>query len=142
MGLCKSKIEKLDDSIELFSLNNKIFDAKIVKVYDGDTCFAVFILNDEPVKFKIRMLGYDSPEMKPLLSNINRNEEIKKAIKARDELSKLVLNKCVKLKCGNWDKYGRLLGTIYTEKNMCVNEYMLQNNFGYKYDGGKKINYS
>jgi micrococcal nuclease len=142
MGLCNSKLEKLDDSIELFSLNNKIFDAKIVKVYDGDTCFAVFMLNNKPVKFKIRMMGYDSPEMKPLLSNVNRNDEIKKAIRARDELIKLVLNKCVKLECGKWDKYGRLLGTIYIENNLCVNLHMIENNFGYKYNGGKKITYS
>ena len=144
MGVCKSKsydLETLDDTIELFSLNEKIYDAKIVRVYDGDTCFAVFILDDKPVKFKIRMMGYDSPEMKPLLSKIDRDKEIKDAIKAKDELVKLVLNKCVRLECGKWDKYGRLLGTIYViheGKNICVNEYMIENKFGYRYNGGKK----
>jgi hypothetical protein len=40
-----------DDKIMLFSLDKKIVPAKIVRVYDGDTCFAVFKLGNEFVKF-------------------------------------------------------------------------------------------
>ena len=74
------KLMDLDDSVELFTLDKKVFDAKIVNVYDGDTCYAVFMLYNTPVKFKIRMNGYDSPEMKPLLSNPNRDKEKELAI--------------------------------------------------------------
>ena len=63
-----------DDTIQLFSLDKQIHSAKIVRVYDGDTCFAVFKLHNEFVKFKIRMEGYDSPEMKPSLENKNREK--------------------------------------------------------------------
>lgn len=150
MGICQSNVKtntydlnRLDDTIELFSLENKKFETKIVKVYDGDTCFAVFLLNNQPVKFKIRMEGYDSPEMKPLLSQKNREEEIEKAKKAKSELERLVLNKIVSLECGKWDKYGRLLGKIFVKENnkiIHVNDYMIKNGFGYPYDGGTKIN--
>ena len=117
MGICNSnnKLNKCDDTIKLFSLDKQTFNAKVVRVYDGDTCFAVFIYNSSPVKFKIRMEGYDSPEMKPLLTTINRNKEIENAIKAKEALEKLVLNKIVILECGKWDKYGRLLGKIYVK---------------------------
>jgi micrococcal nuclease len=143
MGLCISNFEnrnlaKYDDnSVELFSLNNKIVYAKIVKVYDGDTCYAVFMLNGKPVKFHIRMEGYDSPEMKPLLKILNRKKIIKDAKLAKTELEKIVLNKIVKLHCGTWDKYGRLLAKLYIDE-LCVNSHMIENGFGYEYFGGTK----
>ena len=149
MGLCISKnnidnfdnLQNLTDDIELFTLEGKTFQSKIVKVYDGDTCFAVFYLNNQPVKFKIRMYGYDSPELKPSLNLANREQEIKKANKSKSELEKLILNKIVRLECGEWDKYGRLLGKIYVKndnKEVYVNEYMIENGLGYSYFGGTK----
>ena len=144
MGICQSKndLDKYDDSLELFSLDKNIVDVKIVRVYDGDTCFGVFLLQNRPVKYKIRMFGYDSPEMKPLLKTPNRDKEIIAAHKAKQELEKLVLNKIVKLECGKWDKYGRLLGKLYinygTKKQIDVNNHMVVNGFGYEYKGGTK----
>jgi endonuclease YncB( thermonuclease family) len=149
MGICNSKnnvkennLNNLTDDVELFTLENKIVEAKIVRIYDGDTCFAVFYLNNQPVKFKIRMFGYDSPEMKPSLNLPNREKEIKKANLAKSELEKLVLNKIVRLECGDWDKYGRLLGKIYVKdsnnREIYVNEHMVVNGHGYSYFGGTK----
>jgi len=135
----KDELEYADNGIPLFTLDKKILEAKIVSVYDGDTCFAVFAIhNNTFVKFRIRMQGYDSPEMKPRLDKIDREKEIIKAKKAKEELEKLVLHKIVYLHCGKWDKYGRLLATIYTRDNINVNQYMINNNFGYIYHGGTK----
>jgi endonuclease YncB( thermonuclease family) len=133
-----ANVSASDDTVQLFSLDKQIHSAKIVRVYDGDTCFAVFKLHNELVKFKIRMEGYDSPEMKPSLENKNREKEKKDAQKAKEELEKLVLNKVITLHCGKWDKYGRLLGTIYIADYINVNELMIKNGFGYVYDGGTK----
>ena len=137
----QSELQKIDDDkIQLFSLDKQIYQAKIVRVYDGDTCFAVFKLHNEYVKFKIRMEGYDCPEMKPSLENKNREKEKKAAQKAKEELEKQVLNKIVTLHCGKWDKYGRLLGTIYSNY-ININDHMIKNGFGYRYDGGTKKDY-
>lgn len=130
-----------DDNTQLFSLDKQIHQAKIVRVYDGDTCFAVFKLHNQYVKFKVRMEGYDSPEMKPALENKNREKEKKEAQKAKEELEKHVLNKIVTLHCGKWDKYGRLLGTIYSNY-ININEHMIKNGFGYPYEGGTKKQFS
>jgi micrococcal nuclease len=143
MGSCFSTAAALNEvdfeNLPLFTLDKRVFDAKIVRVYDGDTCFAVFKLNKEYVKFKIRLEGYDSPEMKPSLESKNRECEKKSAQKSKEELEKHVLNKIVKLHCGKWDKYGRLLGTIICiETNVNINEYMINNGFGYAYGGGTK----
>ena len=132
------ELKYADDNIPLFSLQKKVFKAKIVRVYDGDTCFAVFYLNDTLVKFKIRMEGYDTPELKPRLNIENRLDEIEKANKAKQELEKLIFNQIVFLHCGGWDKYGRLLATIYTQTKINVNQYMIDLHFGKEYYGGKK----
>ena len=49
-------------------------DAKVVSVYDGDTCDLVFARNGNFERFKCRLAGTNSPEMK----------EGNKALKARD----------------------------------------------------------
>jgi endonuclease YncB( thermonuclease family) len=164
MGCCYSlyiinKLKKKNKEIPLFDLKGKTFNAKIVDVYDGDTCNVVIYLNFKFCRFKVRALGYDSPEMKPPLSNKNRNKIINSAIKARNyfiskvtninielnkhyskkELSELLDNntKVIKIKCCGWDKYGRLLGEFICNKNN-INQDMINNGYGYKYYGGTK----
>ena len=51
---------------------------------------------------------------------VKQGDEIKKnAIESRDYFRSLVCNEnqLVYLKCGDFDKYGRLLGEIYIDKN-------------------------
>jgi endonuclease YncB( thermonuclease family) len=50
----------------------------------------------------------------------------------------LILNKWVILECGNFDKYGRILGKIKINKNdkLYINDDMI--NKGYGYFGGTK----
>lgn len=162
MGLCLFKSENLSNAtneIEFFKLPEKPLDAKVVDVYDGDTCTVVIYLFDNLTKFKLRCLGYDSPEMKPPLSSENREEIINNAVKARnyfiskvtniklldnhhyskDELKEVfkINSKLVKVKSHGWDKYGRLLGEIFVD-NVNINEDMINNNHGYIYNGGTK----
>ena len=46
----------------------------------------------------------------------------------------------VYLKCGGFDKYGRLLGELFVnqEDEISVNQQMIDNNYGYVYHGGTK----
>jgi len=89
-------------------------EAKITEVYDGDTLNAVILHHNKLTKLRIRMLGYDSPEIR------TKNLEMKqKGLEARDYLKSLVLDKIVRLECHDFDKYGRILGDIYiSEKHV------------------------
>lgn len=145
---------------EPFTFNNMLFICKVIDVYDGDTVTIAF---KHPMSkgfnsMKIRMYGYDSPEMKPPLARRNRDQEKKDAIVARDALREKVLNKIVLVYCGRFDLYGRLLATIYTltgldEKTIYslslddlhelvkknnVNEWMLLQKYGWEYTGGTR----
>jgi endonuclease YncB( thermonuclease family) len=134
-----NRIEQLKSStnnIPEFSLNGYNTIAKIVDVYDGDTCKAVFFMDDKLTKFTIRMSGYDTPE-------IRTNDDIEKiyGVAAKIIVSRMILNKLIYLKCYKWDKYGRLLADIYmkTPKEMlCLNDWIIKNNLGVKYDGKAK----
>lgn len=155
-------INSTNDSFPLFSLDNLICSAKVVSVYDGDTCTCNILLpNNEIVKYKVRLYGYDSPELKPLKSDVDRVEHIKYAKYARNKLIELTTDqtldndveylhneiqqiidknkKIITLKCHSWDKYGRLLGTIL-DNDVSINELMIQSGNGYEYYGKTKNN--
>ena len=152
MGNFKSRLKHSTyENTEEFTLNGLTKKCKILKVYDGDTLWLSTKLFDKLYKFKIRMMGYDSPEMKPRLNNPNRELEIEAAIRAKNRLEELILNKIVNVKFHKDDKYGRPLCTIYTYKTngyICksktiinINSIMIEEGFGYSYDGGKKTHF-
>ena len=141
-----SELANSSNDIPLYSLDGKILNCKIVDIYDGDTCTAVIRINKKQLqKYKVRMMGYDSPEMKPHLNVKNRDKEKEDAKKAKNALQKKVSNnndikkntKIIKIHCHKWDKYGRLLGTLYSNSTN-INKWMIDNNYGYKYEGGSK----
>ena len=57
----------------------------------------------------------------------------------RNNLREQILNKVVTVKCEDFDKYGRLLVHIYLGKDTpSINEWLIDNSYAKKYDGGKK----
>jgi micrococcal nuclease len=132
---------KTSENTPDYGFAGQVMWGKVVSVYDGDTLKAVVCINGLYQQVKIRCYGYDSPEMKPPLSKENREIEIERAIKARDFLSGLVLNKIVRIHFYEFDKYGRFLGTIYLRKccsDIDINKLMIEKGYGYEYFGGTK----
>ena len=119
-----------------FTLKGYKTYAKCVYVYDGDTVHIVFKQphSTECFKWIIRMNGIDTPEMK----SKNANEK-QAAVAARDFLRGLILDKIIIVECGDFDKYGRLLGEIYLEGNpVSLSKQMIENGHAKAYDGGTK----
>ena len=134
----RDELLKCDNNTEMFSLEGQYKLCKVVDVYDGDTIKVVFDINGTFYKWNIRMLGYNSPEMRVSINNPDRETIKNLAIAARDFLRELVFNEnqLVYILCGGFDKYGRLLGTVYlNEKDtVSVNQLMLDNHKGVVYD--------
>lgn len=129
----KKDLSKIDCSnVQKFSLNEKEYEAKIVSVYDGDTVNAVFYYNDNLYKWSCRLDGIDTPELKT-----GNEKEKEMGLKVRDELRKMILDKIVKIKCKEFDKYGRLLVDIFYN-DIKINDWLLENKYAVKYTGGKK----
>lgn len=131
----------------LFSFNGLITYGKAVDFYDGDTFNIIISYYDLLYHFKARMYGYDSPEMKPSLSLENREEIKKNAINAKNRLIELIGSKeYFKVYCHEFDKYGRLLVSIFMNDNdnvynfnNTINSVMIKEGHGYSYYGGTKI---
>jgi endonuclease YncB( thermonuclease family) len=161
--LQKLKTIKNNDVSE-FSLKNKEFICKVVDIYDGDTCKIIFYDNSSQsfIKYNCRLIGIDTPEIKPLKTKENRESEITKAKQCRNKLISLcckhenvneenykdVLSNhgnLVKIICHDFDKYGRLLVEIFSitednnEKNISFNDILINDGLAKAYDGGKKI---
>ena len=136
----EEQLKQHDKKTPKFSLENHTKLAKVVDIYDGDSCRVVFEHNRTINMWNIRMYGYDSPEMRPSLSLENRDDVKQKARESRDYLKGLILNKTIYLHCLDFDKYGRVLANIYTDgiNNKSVNDHMVDNNYGYAYFGGTK----
>ena len=137
-----SELQNCNNKTPMFSLENKIKLCKVVNVYDGDTCKVVFKLNNELCRWNIRMTGYDTPEMRPPRNQPNREIEIAAAKEAKAFLISKIMNEnqLVYIKCGKFDKYGRLLGEIFINKNdkKSINQIMIDEGHGYAYEGGTK----
>ena len=121
-------------NVPQFSLEGLETVAKIYSVYDGDTVKAIFPLHDKLYKWNCRLTGVDTPELRTRCKI-----EKQYGYKVRDYLREKILNKVVKIKCGDFDKYGRLLVEIYCNEDECnVNKWLVDNNYAFSYDGGTK----
>jgi endonuclease YncB( thermonuclease family) len=97
------------------NFKNKTFLCKVVDVYDGDTVKVVFYFHDVLYRWNVRLYGINTPEMRPSKLNPLRKSIKANAIKSRDFLKSLfqTTNNLVYIECGDFDKYGRLLGTFF-----------------------------
>jgi endonuclease YncB( thermonuclease family) len=140
----KSIKDKLyeNDIQEYFSFVGKTFYARACNIYDGDTFSIIFLHNNEVIKYRCRCIDYDSPEMKPSLSNPNRDKEKALAVIAKNRFTELLTKHesgLIFVECFEFDKYGRILVKAYNMiDTKSINEIMIEEGYGKIYDGGKK----
>ena len=123
-------------------------------IYDGDTADINFYDGDKIIKTPFRFFGYDSAEMKPLKSIINRESIIKNAHNDKHYLADLLVGPLV-VKFMENEKYGRMMGEVWKVKSTklkeedlaksdeliddnCVNKLMIAGGHGVVYYGGRK----
>ncbi len=109
--------ECTNDNCPEFNFAGQVKECKVVDVYDGDTCKVCFAMNGGFYKFTVRMLGYNTHEMKQKKGDPAAASNKALAVAARDYLRSLVLDKRVFIHCQEQDKYGRILGKIYLDNS-------------------------
>ena len=141
----KIEIEGLNDktkeNTDYMTLENNEYTAKIVYIYDGDTMHVVFKEFGQYFRWNCRISGVDTPELR------TKNEKEKElGYKVRDVLREKLMNQIVKIKCGEFDKYGRLLIDVYVpdefknpeKETQMLSSWLIENGYAYAYDGGTK----
>eukprot|EP00899_Mesostigma_viride_P009581 jgi/Mesvir1/18624/Mv17133-RA.1 len=135
-----------------FSFNGHVFSpAKVVRVYDGDT-LKVAVLSPwdgMPTMLTVRMWGTDAEELAPRTCVPDREDVKCRATKARNRLVQLATDvfvetddeeksvkdiqilidthnqKFVTVQCYGFDCFGRVLGVVYTQDGMSINQKLL-----------------
>ena len=114
------------------------YDAKLVRVVDGDTVDAMIDLGMTVwIKKRIRFHGLDTWE-----SRTRNKAEKKKGLLAKKRTKELLSEREgeFRLKSRGIGKYGRVLGELYVQGHArTVNQTLIDEGHGYKYHGGKKI---
>jgi endonuclease YncB( thermonuclease family) len=121
------------NQIKKFSFENYETLIKIIKVIDGDTITAIFKFKDTFYKYNFRLNGIDTAEIHS--KNINEKTF---ALNTKQYLNNLIINKILKAKLLNFDKYGRILINIYLSNDELVSDNLINGGYAKKYDGGTK----
>ena len=126
-------LEHINNSKDLPVFMPNLNNVKVIDVYDGDTITVAAMVEKKMYKFKIRLYGIDSPELRTK----NKSEK-EAAIKSRDYLRKMILHKKVQIKEPFYEKYGRICGTVYLNKKNICND-MIKKSKAISYYGGTKV---
>lgn len=152
MGTCISYIQNNSQSatqllenidpkmVPKVPFQNQIINARIEEIYDGDTVKIIILFGDIPVRFSLRILGIDTPEIKH--GDGRLPEEHHAAIKVRDYMRSLfptnrlnIANICIR----DWDKYGgRVLGDLFLPTGENISEILISGGWARSYRGEKK----
>lgn len=118
------------------------YKALYKKVIDGDTLvmdidlgFNIILSNQY-----IRLLGIDAPESKSsdkiekIFGNLSK-EAIKKFMESCSKEDFIIRTT---LSDNNDDKFGRILGEVISINKVCLNDWLIKNNYAVKYSGENK----
>lgn len=141
--------------LKAFTFKGLLTPARVTRLYDGDTAWIAFFHDQRPVLHPFRMAGYNSPEMRPRLTVAHRSLHMAAAKVATERLGALLrqhANDVVWVRFMKEEKYGRLMGRMYIPyvdqpwewrgDEACVNTWMVQNDYGKAYFGGRKMDFT
>jgi len=124
-----------------------VYKAKLDRIIDGDTVDAVIDLGfDITIHKRIRLAGIDTPE-----SRTRDLEEKERGLASKARLEEMLEGGEFILESNEVGKYGRVLGTLFIEKEtddnltaepqimkVNINETLVREGYAVEYWGGKK----
>lgn len=108
---------------------------EVIKVVDGDTIDIVIDLGFSIfTKQRIRLAGIDTPES--ITKDIIEKQF---GLEAKEALTKWLGNqKTLKIVTTKDDKYGRMLGVIFGDTSIPINDTLISCGYAWKYNGDAK----
>lgn len=142
-----------DAAPEFFSFEGQTMTARLVEAYDGDSMTVVVELHGELRRLKIRLSGVDTPEMRSRSPGERaaavraRNYAVRACGLAEESISTKAsviqalraTPVLVRLECGGFGKYGRVLCEVFPlGGTTSVNRRLLDEGHAVAYGGGRK----
>jgi len=130
------------ENTPVYSYENLKKMVKILKIIDGDTVDIALHSDDTGKIFKhrVRLFGIDTPESHPPLSNPDRLKEMEAAKEAKEALKKRLEenDNLVIAHFHKFDKYGRLMATLYDKQGDDINKWLITSGYAQEYFGKTK----
>jgi micrococcal nuclease len=114
-----SLIFLLSCNADVSTNSSKELSGKVVSIADGDT---FTLLTGDNRQVKVRLHGIDCPEKKQDYGTV-----------ARQKLSDLVFQRQVTVEQKDVDRYKRVVGIVYNDQELCVNEELLKSGLAWHY---------
>ena len=121
-----------------YTIKNYKTWAKVIRIYDGDSCYVALFIEDKMVKIPCRLQGIDTAEIRS-----DNPREVMHAKRAKEFLTNIVSDKLMWVHIHKTEKFGRYLTTLYNNKTESINvsQLILGAGLGYEYNGGKKVEF-
>lgn len=154
----RDKLSKCPKSVPQFNFKGQSFYVRLIGMYDADSLRVAFETQGQLFKIMTRLIGIDTPEIKS-----KNADEHAAAVRARDCVAEWAMPHrfttggqysekqlvaalweepiIVYVKCGELDKYGRLLATFFRDEDdgqQSLNDMLREKGFADSYDGGRK----
>lgn len=159
LSLHLDNLKKYDINTQEFTLSEKFLPGRLVDIIDGDSLVIILPVFNSYYKYHVRVNGIDTCEIKSknqdnktlalqarleLLNLITQNTQQEYNINITRTDIKRILNESVflvYLECKDFDKYGRLLADVYTDKtkSIMLSQYLLDKHLAYPYTGATKL---
>lgn len=139
---CAARLRHATADSREFTLNGSTATAKVVHVYDGDTIHVVLVVFDQLYKFKCRLAGLDTPELKVSRNDPHRELHRQAGLKVAEYVRQLINQQIVRLKIYEYDKYGRILCDVYLYNGVSLNQLLLDKRLAVPYDGRTKTGWT
>lgn len=135
---------KRSNPVRKRTFKDKTLYAKVLSVYDGDTItVSTRLTSSEPfARYSVRLAGIDTPEL--------RGPQRAAGLVVRDKLRGVLRpGRMVIIDFDSEDKYGRLLGRVYTikgwwsrKRSVDICEWLVKCGYALRYDGGTKTEFT
>lgn len=130
----------------------KIKTARLCDIIDGDSIILeIELFECHKYKFRCRIKHIDVPSLKcehPCLRRKSKaaikfmlsflDIKLKKSNRTSIQKHLSENNVVVKVECGHFDKYGRVLINLFNDKMVNYGDELIKLKLAYRYDGGKK----
>lgn len=149
----KEQFRMYGGSTPSFSLQGQKLYGRVVSIYDGDTMTLVLPVFEQYFKYNVRLMGIDTCEMKSKSAeNKDRAHQARNAVfsslgipihlSTRKDIQKYLQDNItvVSINCGDFDKYGRLLGDVFAvNSSESLSEMLIRQGLAYRYYGETKL---
>lgn len=126
-------IHQLCDTATPYTLEGRSVLGRVSRVIDGDSMHISMSIDGHVSTFPCRIANLDCPEIR------TRNlKEKELGLLAKKHVEELIRNDVICIKIGEFDKFGRLLTTIYTPDGTNIAESLIEHGLGREYNGGKR----